>query len=120
MEGLLDSFDITTELRGVLVGSHNASLSKRTWAAYNTTYRMFNKLLSEYDIPAPPVISVQHLLVFVGCMLVTGKAASTARSYILGARKVAKDRGNKFTEEDISLVMAAIKGKANMEVQKPF
>ena len=40
--------------------------------------------------------------------------------YILGARKVAKDRGNKFTEEDISLVMAAIKGKANMEVQKPF
>ena len=35
-------------------------------------------------------------------------------------RKVAEARGNKFTEEDISLVVAAIKGKANMEVQKPF
>ena len=120
VEGVLDGFDIPTELKGVLVGSLNASLSKRTWAAYSTAYRMFNKSLSEYDIPAPSVITVRHLLVFVGWLLVTGKAASTARSYISGVRKVAEARGNKFTEEDISLVMAAIKGKANMEVQKPF
>ena len=31
---------------------------------------------------------------------------------------MAEARGRKFTEEDISLVMAAIKAKANMEVQK--
>ena len=78
MECALDGFDVPTELNGILVGSLNASLSKWTWAAYNTMYRMFNRLLSEYDIPAPSVIAVQHLLVFVGWMLVTCKAASTA------------------------------------------
>ena len=119
-EVVLEGYDIPMELREVLVGSLNASLSKRTWSSYSTAYRSFVKALGEYDIPAPSVITVRHLLIFVGWMLATGKAASTARTYISGVRKVAEARGVKFEEADINLVMAAIKGKANVEVQKPF
>ena len=119
-EVVLEGFDIPLELREILVGSLNASLSKRTWSAYNTAHRSFIKALAAYDIPAPSVISIRHLLIFVGWMLASGKAASTARAYISGVRKVAEARGGRFTEDDISLVMAAIKGKANTEVHKPF
>ena len=69
MECALDGFDVPTELNGILVGSLNASLSKRTWATYNTGYRMFIKSLSEHDILAPSVITVQHSLIFVGWMI---------------------------------------------------
>ena len=69
MECALDGFDVPTELNGILVGSLNASLSKWTWAAYNTGYRMFIKSLSEHDILAPSVITVQHSLIFVGWII---------------------------------------------------
>ena len=69
MECALDGFDVPTELRGILVGFHKSSLSKRTWAAYNTGYRMFIKSLSEHDILTPSVITVQHSLIFVGWMI---------------------------------------------------
>ena len=83
-------FDIPAGLREALVGSMNASIAKRTWAAYGSAYRSFVKTLLEYDITPPTTITTRHLLIFVGSLVVAGKASSTIKSYLSGVKKVAE------------------------------
>ena len=41
------------------------------------------------------------------------------RTYLAGVKKVAKARGGKFTEEDIGLINAAVKGHGHTEAVRP-
>ena len=117
---MLDGLEIPEGLRGTLVGAMNASVAKNTWRVYSSAYRNFCSTLLEYDIPPPSRILVRHLLIFTGHLLAEGKAASTIRSYLSGVRKVAEARGDNFSDEDLGLVKAALRGKANTEASRPF
>ena len=118
-EVALEAYEIPETLRGHLSGALNASVAKNTWRAYGAAYRAFAASLLEHDVPPPSVISVRHLLIFIGSMIAEGKTASTMRTYISGIRKVAEARGGGFSEEDMRLVQAAVKGKAHTETQRP-
>ena len=119
-ERVLSSLDVPVELRAALAGSMNASLAKGTWSRYLAAYQRFLDVLDEYEIPEPSVISTRHLLIFTGAMLLKGLKAGTIQSYISGIRKVGEAKGAKFTEEDLALVRAAIRGSGNLEARKPY
>ena len=116
----LEALDIPTELRELLLGSMNASLAQRTWLTYQTAYRRFVNSLLVYDIMEPSVVTVRHLLIFVGVLLQSEVKAATINSYLSGVRKVVEARGAKLSEDDMALVRAAVKGQSHKETKKPF
>ena len=115
----LGAYDLPAEIQGNLVSCLNSSLASRTWKCYQTAYKVFIEALLEFDIIAPDIITLRHLLIFVGVSLDKGRAAGTIRSYLSGIRKVAEAKGGSFSGEDLKLVYSIIKGKAHTEALRP-
>ena len=118
-DDLMNMYEIPESLREYLVPALNGSLAGRTWKTYKSAYRAFGAAMEAHDMIPPAEVKVRHLLIFVGHCFSQGLAASTIRTYMSGIRKIVEARGGSFTEEDLGIIKAAVRGKANTEVRKP-